>query len=308
MDSNIHHLTEAYLEIYEANKGEKHLKLTPKEREQARNKRNNPFKSEYGEVHRPEKEVSRVRKFRHSQSRGISPKKQRADIEREYQYSQKNQSPVDDTPRAPEPKPGRRGTLGANSIRRVQPYLDFSRARAKRKRELEQKSREKSIKDREESKKQTDKEWRNMMAIDDLRSRIRNKKNPPANKIVRLNREEYEYLISYLLDEGYAYSITSAEVICENMSEEWAYEILAESSLADMFAAENEKNAASIKRDKEALERLAALRVSLTKHTGEPEPIKKPKPTGDAKSRIEKIKAKLKSAEETMARQDKERY
>lgn len=303
-----YNLTEAYLEIYEANKGEKHLNLTPKERELARNKRNNPFKNEYGEVHRPDAEVSRARKWKHSQLRGISPKKQRADIEREYQYSQRNRPQFDGTPRTPSPKPGRRGTLGANSIRGVQPYLDFSRSRARRKKELEQKLREKSIKDREESKKQTDKEWKNTMAMDDLRSRIQNKKNPPANKIVPLNREEYEYLISYLLDEGYASNIISAEVICENMSEDWVNEILAESSLADMFAAEHEKNAASIKREEEALERLAKLRASLAKHTGEPEPIKKAKPTGDVKSRIENIKSMLKSAEDTMARQDRERH
>lgn len=122
------------------------------------------------------------------------------------------------------------------------------------------------------------------------------------------SNESYEFVISYLIVEGYASNFASAEAICGSMSEAWAYEILAESSLADMFAAENEKNAASIKRDKEALDRLAKLRASLSKHTEEPEPIKKPKSTGDAKSRIEIIKAKLRAAEEKMDRQDRERY
>lgn len=283
MDS--YNLTEAYLEIYEANKGEKYLNLTAKQKKEERNRRNNPFKSEYGEVHRPESEVSRVRRYRHKATRGISTKKQRADIEREYQYSQRNSTPVDNTPRTPEPTPGRRSSLGSNAIKKTQPYLKFARTRLQRKAELAAQEKER------------------------MRADTERRMRPQAkNKIVPLNREEYEYLISHLINEGYASDFASAESICESMSDAWAYEILSESSLADMFSAEHERNAASIKRDEEALARLAALRASLAKHSGESETPKKTKPTGDVKSRIKKIKAKLERAQDIMDRQDRERH
>ena len=38
--------------------------------------------------------------------------------------------------------------------------------------------------------------------------------------------EDYDYIISYLLDEGYAGSLGAAEIILENMSDEWLNEIL----------------------------------------------------------------------------------
>lgn len=39
-------------------------------------------------------------------------------------------------------------------------------------------------------------------------------------------KENYEYLISYLLDEGYADDLDSAYVILENMSEDWKSDVL----------------------------------------------------------------------------------
>lgn len=46
-------------------------------------------------------------------------------------------------------------------------------------------------------------------------------KRLPHNNIVPLRREDYEAVISYLVDEGYADSIDSALCIFENMSQEW---------------------------------------------------------------------------------------
>jgi hypothetical protein len=43
-----------------------------------------------------------------------------------------------------------------------------------------------------------------------------------------LKREEYEYILEHLLDEGYAESIENAEKIVMNMSEEWREDILDE--------------------------------------------------------------------------------
>lgn len=43
-----------------------------------------------------------------------------------------------------------------------------------------------------------------------------------------LNREEYEYILEHLLDEGYANSIENAEKIVMNMSEEWVLDVLDE--------------------------------------------------------------------------------
>lgn len=42
-----------------------------------------------------------------------------------------------------------------------------------------------------------------------------------GGKIGKTQREEYEYMIDYLISEGYADNEVSAEVMCEHMSEEW---------------------------------------------------------------------------------------
>lgn len=54
------------------------------------------------------------------------------------------------------------------------------------------------------------------------------KKQMPGNKIVKFNREEVEFLVSYLIGEGYATSFESAKNIAIHIGEEWAYEILKE--------------------------------------------------------------------------------
>jgi hypothetical protein len=43
-----------------------------------------------------------------------------------------------------------------------------------------------------------------------------------------LSKEEYDYILSHLLDEGYAETVEGAEVILMNMSEEWCGEVLDE--------------------------------------------------------------------------------
>jgi hypothetical protein len=43
-----------------------------------------------------------------------------------------------------------------------------------------------------------------------------------------LTKEEYDYILSHLLDEGYANDLHGAEVILMNMSEDWALEVLDE--------------------------------------------------------------------------------
>lgn len=48
----------------------------------------------------------------------------------------------------------------------------------------------------------------------------------PKNKIVPFHREELEYLISHLLDEGYATNLESAENIVLHMSEGWKTDVL----------------------------------------------------------------------------------
>lgn len=61
------------------------------------------------------------------------------------------------------------------------------------------------------------------MAVDDKR------KGPKmVKKDGKWVKETYELLLSYLIDEGYADNFESAEVILENMSEEWMKEILEE--------------------------------------------------------------------------------
>lgn len=42
------------------------------------------------------------------------------------------------------------------------------------------------------------------------------------------NKEVYNYIISYLIEEGYAETPESAYAIMENMSEDWAYSIIDE--------------------------------------------------------------------------------
>lgn len=49
-----------------------------------------------------------------------------------------------------------------------------------------------------------------------------------ARHLSDVYREEFELILSHLLDEGYAETLESAEAILESMSEEWASEILDE--------------------------------------------------------------------------------
>ena len=44
----------------------------------------------------------------------------------------------------------------------------------------------------------------------------------------RINNEEYNYILSHLIDEGYTNTLNGAEVIASNMSEEWIVSILDE--------------------------------------------------------------------------------
>ena len=45
-----------------------------------------------------------------------------------------------------------------------------------------------------------------------------------------LNREEYEYILEHLLDEGYANTLENAEKIAMNMSEQWVLDVLDEAT------------------------------------------------------------------------------
>jgi hypothetical protein len=228
----------AYLEdLDEANKSEKFLGLTPKERAEKRNQMAN--------------KNTKDRKWVHTSSRDISPKKRRADVEKEYTFNKKSwekenpgkrfdnindddwdddyddrdyykKNPMANVPRVPAPKPGRRKPLGANSIRPVQPFLQFSRAKSKRKQELDTQRQDAQRKEKEEMQKKSDNKWKTMMSIDDLKKRV----NAPANKIVPLNREEIECIISYIINEGYADTFNSAELILFNMSEQWIESIM----------------------------------------------------------------------------------
>lgn len=51
-----------------------------------------------------------------------------------------------------------------------------------------------------------------------------------AKRAAALQRENYDIILSHLLDEGYANNIKSAEVIMVNMSEVWLDQILTEKS------------------------------------------------------------------------------
>jgi hypothetical protein len=136
--------------------------------------------------------------------------------------------------------------------------------------------------------------------IEDLKTQL------PKNKIVPFHREELEYLISYLLDEGYAYDLSSAENIAIHMSEEWAYEILNEGSLADMLKAHNDEIGASIRRDKESAERIRSLINSMPQDI--PKTSRPSASTGPKRTRqeiISDIKRKLDDAEEVIRRQEK---
>jgi hypothetical protein len=46
--------------------------------------------------------------------------------------------------------------------------------------------------------------------------------------VKKMSAEEYDYILSHLLDEGYANDLHGAEVILMNMSEDWALEVLDE--------------------------------------------------------------------------------
>ena len=235
---DIQNLSEAYLSIYddlnEANRWEKYRGLTPKERKDERNK-NVPFRGDYSK----KDPATAERRFKHQQQRGISPKKRLDDIRRNYnfndsEYEKKSEEERvfhNEVPRMPAPRHGRRKPLGANTIKRMQPHLYSSRTRAKRRKELDTQDRISRENERKEMDKKSQNNWKTMMSIDDLQNRIRTKR--AKNKIVPFHREELEYLISYLIDEGYASSLETAENIALHMSEEWAYEILNEGSLAD---------------------------------------------------------------------------
>lgn len=53
-------------------------------------------------------------------------------------------------------------------------------------------------------------------------------KGEPKNKIVKLRREELEFVLDYLFENGYADNYESAAVIAESMSDEWFEDILCE--------------------------------------------------------------------------------
>ena len=221
---DIQNLSEAYLGIYddlnEANRWEKYRGLTPKERKDERNK-NVPFRGDYSK----KDPATAERRFKHQQQRGISPKKRLDDIRRDYnfndsEYEKKSEEERvfhNEVPRMPAPRHGRRKPLGANTIKRMQPHLDFSRTRAKRRKELDTQNTISRENERKEMDKKSQNNWKTMMSIDDLQNRIRTKR--AKNKIVPFHREELEYLISYLIDEGYASSFESAENIVNCMSE-----------------------------------------------------------------------------------------
>jgi hypothetical protein len=86
---------------------------------------------------------------------------------------------------------------------------------------------------------------------DGAQSNIRRFRRKPQN-------EAYELLISYLLDEGYANDVDSAENIAEHMSENWIQSILLyEGELADYFAKQIEDaNNQAIERENRIRERL----------------------------------------------------
>ncbi len=48
--------------------------------------------------------------------------------------------------------------------------------------------------------------------------------------VKKMSAEEYDYILSHLLDEGYANDLHGAEVILMNMSEDWAFEVLDEAA------------------------------------------------------------------------------
>ena len=61
-----------------------------------------------------------------------------------------------------------------------------------------------------------------------------NKKPNASNTIKRFNREDIEYILDYLVHEGYANSYESAVGICESMSIGWIEEIYEQMSAHDM--------------------------------------------------------------------------
>jgi hypothetical protein len=48
--------------------------------------------------------------------------------------------------------------------------------------------------------------------------------------VKKMSAEEYNYILSHLLDEGYANDLHGAEVILVNMSEDWTFEVLDEAA------------------------------------------------------------------------------
>lgn len=56
-----------------------------------------------------------------------------------------------------------------------------------------------------------------------------------ADEVLKqLRKEDYEFILSYLIDEGYTDDLESAEIILENMSEEWLDEVLEEGRMGQL--------------------------------------------------------------------------
>ena len=97
----------------------------------------------------------------------------------------------------------------------------------------------------------------------------------PKNKIVRF-REEAEFLINYLMNEGFCENEISAEKIISVMSEEWKNEIFLDESIFDAFKKPTpEEKEAKERKHKEIL--LAALvdRKNLPAHQSHTAPVKR---------------------------------
>ena len=92
-------------------------------------------------------------------------------------------------------------------------------------------------------------------------AKMTHKTNPttiPHNNIVPMIREEAEFLINYLMNEGFCENEISAEKIVSVMSEEWKNEIFLNEGIFDAF---KKKPKTPEQEAKERATKLAALRV-----------------------------------------------